>query len=70
VAYALFAFQIGESEDVDGIREPTDRALLGALLRAEDRAMQLQFAENFAEFCKAWVKSKKGRAGAGRGRKR
>lgn len=68
-ACALFAFQVGETVEVDGDKQPSYLALVGALLRAEERAVNLQFAENFAEFCKAWVKSKKGRSG-GRGRRR
>jgi hypothetical protein len=70
-ACALFAFQVGETVDVDGEKQPSDMALLGALLRVEERAVALQFAENFGEWCKAWVKSKKGRGGkGGRGRRR
>lgn len=62
VASALFAFEHPG-------KELTQEALFGALLKAEERAVQIQFAENFGEFCKSWVKSKKSRAG-GRGRKR
>lgn len=35
-AEALFAFQVGESTGEARVREPTERALIGALLRNED----------------------------------
>lgn len=60
-ARALFAFQIGASVEVDGAREPTSEALLGALLHAEERAVTLQFAENFAQFVETWMKVQKAR---------
>jgi hypothetical protein len=58
-ARALFAFQVGE-RDGDDI-EPSEKALLGALLRAEERAVSLNFAENFVEFAQAWAKLQKQR---------
>lgn len=61
-ARALFAFQIGESVDIDGRREPTKDALLGALLHAEARAVLLTFAENFANWGEMWVKVQKARS--------
>jgi hypothetical protein len=62
-ACALFAFEH------PGV-EMDDMALLGALLKAEERAVSIAHAENFAEWVKAWVKSKKSGRGGGRGRKR
>ncbi len=64
-ARALFAFQIGESTEVDGRREPSADALLGALMHSEDRAVAIQFADNFSKWAEMWVKTQKAR-----GRKR
>lgn len=59
-ARALFAFEAGEREGDD--IEPSDKALFGALLRAEERAVGLNFAENFVEFAQAWAKMQKQRS--------
>lgn len=61
-ARALFAFHVGQTELVDDIPEPTAEALLGALLHAENQAVQIRFSENFAEFAMAWAKSIKARS--------
>lgn len=58
-ARALFAFEAGEQDGED--IEPSERALLGALLRAEERAVELNFAENFVTFVEAWAKMHKSR---------
>jgi hypothetical protein len=68
-ARALFAFRAGERADGPPI-EPSERAMVGALLEAEWRAADIATAENFIEWVKAWVKSKRGRRGAGRGSSR
>lgn len=60
-ARALFAFEAGEREDGEPI-EPSENALLGALLRAEERAVALNFQANFVQFAEAWAKQQKQRA--------
>ncbi len=60
-ARALFAFHIGESTEIDGRREPSADALLGAMMHQEMRAVELQFAENFAKWAEMWVKVQKAR---------
>jgi hypothetical protein len=59
-ARALFAFQVGEREDDEPI-EPSENALLGALLVAEARAVALNFQQNFVQFAEAWAKLQKQR---------
>lgn len=49
--------------DLDGnrTREPTEDALLGALIQAEEGAALLSLVEAFGEFAKAWAASKQRR---------
>jgi hypothetical protein len=57
-ARALFAFQVGEREG-DVPIEPSENALLGALLETERRAVEIQGWENCAQFFEAWAKVQK-----------
>jgi hypothetical protein len=52
------AFQRGEVTP-DG--QPTDDALLGAMMTSEYQAFMLSWGEAWGEWVKAWVKSKKRR---------
>jgi hypothetical protein len=61
---ALFAFQIGETEEfvaLDGTikRAPTENALLGALMRWEERNAIISFVEAFDAFLRALSKPSK-----------
>jgi len=67
-ARALFAFEIGEGVDVDGERWPSDMALLGGLMKSEERAVVMQFAENFTKFVEMWMKVQKVRSRGSRKR--
>ncbi len=69
-ARALFAFEAHEGTRCeDGAIEPSPMALLGGLLKSEERAVNLQFAENFARFAEAWVKQQNAKGRASRRRR-
>lgn len=55
-ARALLAFQ--------GVRNPSDDELLGALMHAEYQGALVSFVTSWGEFCKAWSRVEKAKARA------